>query len=139
MQKEPRINKTKEQIQAEMKHKEKVAHMKDVVRRIFPLLSVPTIYDAQTTLNAITGFIKADLEEKMDKVKVIDTTIDLSKEKESEIKTAMLAIIEEFKDEPADEFAQTIDRLSRAFSEFGSSKFVKNPISDIKLEDILAS
>ena len=65
MQNKPRINKSKEQILADMASKQKVEHIKEVVRKVFPLLKVPTIYDGQTTLNALTGFIKADLEEKI--------------------------------------------------------------------------
>ena len=50
----------------------------------------------------------------------------------------MLAIIETFKDEPAEDLSQTFERLSRTFGEFGSSKFVKQPMSVVELKDILA-
>ena len=133
-----RKNKSKTEITEDMKRTQKVAHMKEVVSKVFPLLKVPTIYDAQTTLNAVSGFIKADLEEKLEAIKLNTVEINLSKETDSEIKTAMLAIIEEFKDEPAQELSATLERLGRAFGEFGSIKFLKNPMDDIKLEDILA-
>lgn len=131
-----RINKTKDQIAEDIVRQQKVAHIKDIVRRIFPLLEVPTIYDAQTTLNALVGFIKADLEEKTQKVKVGDISIDLSKE--SEITTAIKNITDLFLDEPAEEFAQTLDRLSKAFGDYGSMRFVKNPMTEIKVDDLVA-
>ncbi len=134
----PRTNKSKEQILLEMKQMEKVKHIKEVVRKVYPLLDVDTIYDAQTVLNAIQGFVKVDLEERLDQIKLSDLKLDFSKEKDSKIKTAMQAIVEVMKEEPADEFSQTIERLSRAFSDFGAQKFLKNPMTDLKIDEILA-
>lgn len=136
--KTPRINKSKEQISAEIKALEKVKHIKEVVRKVYPLLNVETIYDGQTVLNALQGFIKVELEERVDKIKLSDLSLTFKDEKDSDIKKAMLTIVEELKDEPADEFSQTIERLSRAFSDFGAQKFLKNPMTDLKLEEILA-
>jgi len=134
----PRINKTKDQIAEDIKRTQKVAHLKEVVKIVFPLLTTETIYDAQTALNALVGFVKADLQEKQDAVKMSEVVIDLSKEKESSITKAMEVIKEALKDEPADEVSQTLERLSRAFGEFGSMKFLKNPMSELKLEELLA-
>lgn len=134
----PRINKTKDQIAQEMKQLAKVKHIKEVVRKVYPLLDVDTIYDAQTVLNAIQGFIKVDLEERLDKIKLNDLALNFDKEKDSKIKTAMQIIVKEFADEPADEFSQTIERLARAFSDFGAQKFLKNDMKSLKIEEILA-
>lgn len=137
--KTPRINKTKEQIQADMKQIEKVKHIKEVVRKVYPLLEgVDSIYEAQTVLNALQGFIKVELEKVVDKITVGVLPLELEKEKDSKIKGAILSIALAMKDEPADEFSQTIERLARAFSDFGSNKFLKNPMSELKIEDILA-
>lgn len=136
--KTPRINKTKEQILSDIKQKQKVEHIKEVVRKVYPLLDVDTIYDAQTVLNAIQGFIKVDLEERLDKIKLSDLALNFDKEKDSKIKTAMQTIVKELADEPADEFSQTIERLARAFSDFGAQKFLKNDMGSLKIEEILA-
>ncbi len=133
-----RTNITKAQIENEMAQKQKVEHIKAVVRKVYPLLDVDSIYDAQTVLNAIQGFIKVDLEERLDKIKLSDLNLEFEKEKDSKIKSAMQAIVKEMADEPADDFSQTIERLSRAFADFGSQKFLKNPMSELKIEDILA-
>lgn len=135
---EKRTNKTKEQIEADIQSLQRVNHMKEIIRKIYPLLEVPTIYDAQTTLNAFAGYAKADIQEKTEAIKVGDLKIDLSKQDDSPIKTAMLAIADAFEDEPAETFIKTIERLSQAFSEYGAMKFVNNPLTEIKLEDILA-
>lgn len=135
---EKRQNKTKEQIEADILSLQRVNHMKEIVRKIFPLLEVPTIYDGQTVLNAFSGFAKADLQEKLEAIKIGDLNIDLSKQEENPIKNAMIAIADLFADEPAETFIKTIERLSQAFSEYGATKFVKNPMTDMKLQDILA-
>lgn len=135
----PRLNKSKEQIQSEINQVEKVKHIKDVVRRVYPLLQdVDSIYDAQTVLNALQGFIKVDLETVLDEITIGYLAMEFEQEKDSKIKEAMLAIVKEMADEPADEFSQTIERLARAFSDYGSTKFLKNPMSELKIEDILA-
>ena len=135
-----RTNKTKEQIVTDLKQIEKVKHIKQVVRDIFPKLeSVETIYDAQTVLNALQGFIKVELEKELDKIKLKDLDLKFKEEKDSKIKKAMVEIVRFMADEPADEFSQTIERLSRVFSDFGAQKFLKNPMSEIKLDEILAS
>lgn len=134
-----RINKTKEQITAEIKQVEKIKHIKEVVRKVYPLLqNVDSIYDAQTVLNALQGFIKVDLETLLDEITVGYLAMEFEQEKDSKIKDAMLAIVKEMANEPADEFSQTIERLARAFSDYGSTKFLKNPMSELKIEDILA-
>ena len=133
-----RKNKSKEEIMTDIKQREKVAHIKEVVKKVYPLLAVDTIYDAQTVLNAIQGFIKVDLEERLDAIKLSDLKLDFSKESDSKIKTAMEVIVKELADEPADEFSQTIERLARAFSDFGAQKFLKNDMSSLKIEEILA-
>lgn len=136
--KTPRVNKSKEQISAEIKSLEKVKHIKEVVRKVYPLLDVDTIYDGQTVLNALQGFIKVELEEKLDTIKLSDLKLDFKQEKDSKIKKAMVAIVKELKNESADEFSQTIERLARAFSDFGAQKFLKNEMSSLKIEEILA-
>ena len=135
----PRKNKSKDEITEEIKRTQKIAHIKKVVKDIFPKLEVETIYDAQTVLNALSGFIKADLEDKTIEIKLGDLDIDLKKEKESKIKKSMVEIIRFMADEPAMDFAEILDRLSKAFYDFGATKFIKGPMSEVSLEDLLAS
>ena len=133
-----RRNKSKDQIVEEMKHKDNVAHIKDVVGKIFPLLKVDTIYDAQTVVNALSGFIMAHTEAKLKEIKLNEVTIDLSKEDESKIKTSMLAIIDLMKDEGAKELSEILERLGKTFSQYGSHEFLKKPMSAISIDNILA-
>lgn len=130
-------NKSKAQIADDMRRIAQNKHVKEVVQKIFPLLKVPTIYDGQTVVNAIAGFIKADLEEKTDVVKMSEVVIDLSKEKENEIKTSMVAIIELMKDEKAQDLSQILEKMGQVFSQYGSEKFLKNPMSSLLLNEIL--
>jgi predicted hydrocarbon binding protein len=134
-----RKNKSKEEIVEDIKRTEKVKQIKETVRKVYPLLEpLDTIYDAQTVCAALAGLIKADVEEKLEKFKLSDVEIDLSKEKDSKIKVQMIALLDLLKDEPAQDLSQVLERLGRAFSDFGSTKFLKNPMSELKIEDILA-
>lgn len=134
-----RINKTKEEVASDIKRAEKVAHMKDVVRAIYPLLEgQSTIYDAQTVVNALSGFITAHIEKKVLDIKLNDIEIDLSKEDPSKIKSSIVDIIALMKDESAQELTETLERLGRALSQYSANTFMKKPMAEIKLEDILA-
>jgi uncharacterized protein YaaQ len=134
-----RVNKSKEQISAEMAHINKVAQIKDMVKRFFPKLeNVESIYDAQTVVNALAGFIDANVEKQVAKIKLQDIEIDLSKEEDSEIKKAILAIMEEFKDESAQELSETLERFGSTLTKFAADKFLREPMTTLKLEDILA-
>ncbi len=136
--KTPRVNKSKEQIEADLKQIEKVKHIKHIVRETFPLLKVDTIYDAQTVLNALQGFIKVELEKRVDDIKIRDLNLSFKEEKDSNIKETMVNIIRFMAEESADDFSQIAERLARAFSDFGAQKFLKNPMDSLKIEEILA-
>jgi hypothetical protein len=132
-------NKTKQEIINEIKHTEDVKTIKKIITDIYPLISeLDTIYDAQTTLGAVSGFIKADLDEKIRKIKVSEVEIDVSKEKELKIKAIIEKIVKKVKDESAQDVSETLERLARAFSDFGAIEFVKGPMDKVKLDDILA-
>lgn len=134
-----RINKSKDEIASDIAHARKVAHIKDVVREIFPKVAeMESIYDAQTVVNALSGFIEAHIEKKLGDIKLSEITIDLSKEEDSAIKTAMIALIESFQAEGAKELAETLERFGRTLSSYGADKFLKNPMNTITIDDILA-
>lgn len=133
-----RKNSTKEEIVAQIEMDAKVAHLKNLIRAMFPYLEpVDTIYDAQTVVNALSGFIQAHVEKKLSEIKLSDIVIDLSKEEESKIKTSILALMELLKDEPASDLSKTLERLGRALSEFGANKFLKQPMTEISITDIV--
>lgn len=134
-----RINKSKDEISADIKRIEKVNHMKEVVRAIYPLIeSQDTIYDAQTVVNALSGFITAHIEQKVLEIKLKDLPIDLSKEDPSKIKSSIVDLIALMKDESAQELTETLSRFGTALSQYSASTFMKKPMSEIKLEDIVA-
>jgi hypothetical protein len=134
-----RVNKSKEEIVSDFAKVEKIAHIKEVVRKVFPLLeNMKTIYDGQTTVNALAGFIDAHVEKKVGGIKLSEINVDLSHEEDSEIKTAILEIIAMFPDESAQELSETLERLGRTLSQFAADKFLKEPMSTIKISDILS-
>lgn len=134
-----RVNKSKEEISTEIAHTEKTNHLKEVVRSMFPVLEkVDTIYDSQTTVNALSGFITALIEKKVSDIKLSDLEIDLSKEEDSKIKTAILEIMELMKDENAQELSETLERFGSTLGKLGAHKFLEKPMNEITIDDILS-
>jgi hypothetical protein len=134
-----RINKAKEEIAAEMKRKAEIEHQKKLVRAMFPILdSVESIYDAQTVVNALSGFIKADMEDKLSQLKVSDMEIDLKKEEDGPIKTAILELQELFSKEGAEDASKLLERFGAMLSQFSSREYMKNPMTSIKPDDFIA-
>jgi len=139
MNKKPqRKNLSKEDIVKEMEQKQKVVHLKEVVRMIYPTLEkVDTIYDAQTAINALAGFIDLEIEKKLKQIKMADIVIDLSGQEQGKITDAMNELIGLLKDESAEEASETLDRLAQVFGQFGMHKFLKGPMSDLKVTELV--
>ena len=134
-----RVPKTKEQLKDEMKFQQKVTHLKEVVTQLFPVLEkVDTIYDAQTVVNALSGFITAHVEKKVVEIKLKEIEIDLSAEEDSKIKSAIMELIAMFPEESAQELSENLERLGSVFSKFAADKFLKQPMSELKVTDIVA-
>ena len=134
-----RVNKNKQEIISDFKHQEKVAHIKEIVKAIYPILEdVDCIYDAQTVVNALSGFIEVHTSHELNKIKLSTVDIDLSKEEDSKIKTAMLKIVDLMKDESANELSETLERLGRTLSEYSAHTYMKQGMDKININDILA-
>lgn len=134
-----RVNKSKEQILNDMDHAKKVAHIKEMVRQLFPLVeNVDTVYDAQTAVNALSGFIAAHIENKVALIKLSELPIDLSGEEDSKIKTSIVAIMELFKDESAQELSETLERLGSTLQQFIVHTHMSAPMNTIKIDDLVS-
>lgn len=133
-----RVNKTKDEIAKEMAHRAKVEHQKALARRMFPLLEVESIYDGQTALNALSGYIKFEIAVRESKLKINDLLLDLKKEPDTQITKVMEALKAEFQDEPAKELSELMERMAKTLEAFIARKYINNPMSEIKLEDIVA-
>lgn len=134
-----RVNKSKDEILAQMESQIRIEHMKVVARKVFPLLEgQATIYDGQTVVNAAAGFVKQGLQEKADLIKVGDLTISLDKEKPLVIKSAVEQIIAILADEPAEDAADLLERMGSTLGQYSAGKYMKNPMSDISMDDFIA-
>lgn len=133
-----RVNKTKDEIAKEMAHRAKVEHQKALARRMFPLLEVESIYDGQTALNALSGYIKFEIAVRESKLKINDLLLDLKKEPDTQITKVMEALKAEFQDEPAKELSELMERMAKTLEAFIARKYINNSMSEIKLEDIVA-
>jgi hypothetical protein len=134
-----RVNKIKDQIKADMDKIHKVEREKTLVKMMFPLIETQkTIYDAQTTLQALSGFIKLKIEEKVSEFKVQDLKFDLSKEEDSEIKTSILTLIDMLAPENAKDTAGLLERFGNSLAQYSAHVFMKKPMSDVPMEDIIA-
>ena len=138
MQKKKRIPKSKDELKVQMAHLQKIERMKRLARLVWPkIIDLKTIYDAQTALNAASGFIKQDLAIKTDNILVNDLTITL-KEKQSAVKTAVEELIELLGTESASEAANLMEKMANSLGQYGASQFMKNPVKDIDINDFIA-
>lgn len=138
MLKKQRNNLSKEQIKEQIANEAKIQHIKGIVRTAFPLIQkVDTVYDAQTAVNALGGLIEAEIENKVRAIKLSELTIDLSKEKDSKIKTAILKLYDAFKDESAQEFAETMERIGTTLQAHVANEGMKGKMK-IKVDDIVS-
>lgn len=134
-----RVNKTKKEIVNDMQMQDKVKHIKEVVRNIFPMIEkLDSVYDAQTAVNALSGFISAYIEQRVAVIKLSELPIDLSKEEESNIKTAILEIMELLKDESAQEVSETLERLGTTLQQYIIHTHMTQPMSSIKIDDLVS-
>lgn len=139
IKKPQRKNMQKDDIVAEMIKKQKVQALKDLVRKMYPILEkLDTIYDAQTTVNALAGFIDLEVEKKLKLIKMSDIKIDLAGQEKSKITVAIGELIKLLKDESAEEASETMDRLASVFTQFGAHKFLQGPMSGMTVDELVA-
>lgn len=134
-----RVNKSKEEIAAEMKHKAVVSQQKELVKKIFAAIAnQDTVFDGQTVLQALSGFIKYELSQKEATLKINDLLIDLSKQPKGKITKAIAELKVELQNENAKDTAQLLERFGNTLGQYSAATFMKNKMSKIKIEDILA-
>lgn len=140
MIKKPRVNKTKAELIIQQKQEAKIAHSASLVKIMFPLLETQeSIYDAQTALHALGGYIEYGLKIKDEGLKVgeLGLKIELEKEKDSKVKTVMLDILGLIEIENARDTMILVRKLADVMGQFGASQFVKGPMTNIKITDIV--
>ena len=135
-----RSNKNKEEILEQMQVATRVASQKELAKLIFPLLGTDkkTVYDAQTVLGAIAGYVKLEMLKKEEALLVSDVPFDLSKEPESAIKTAMLEIMKLIQGKKAKDVVDLFDLMASKLPQYLAGVHMKEPAEDIKVEDFIA-
>lgn len=130
---------SKDDLEVQIRATQANDHIKEVCKEIFPLLEgLDTIYDSQTAVNALSGFILAHVENALCAIKMNEIKIDLSKEEDSKIKDVVLKMAEMLQGEPAKALSSILDRMGQVFSRLGAEKFLKQPMSAVTLDDIIA-
>lgn len=134
-----RVNKNKEELAQLAAHKADIERQKSLIRAIWPDITKDlTIYDAQTVVNALGGFIKFELERKQDEIKVADLAIDVANEKDEKLRTAMEAVLKVFNDQKAFDGAQLLERLGKTLGMYSAHMYMKGNMDTLKVEDIVA-
>lgn len=135
----PRQNKSKAQLEAEVAHRQEVDRDKQLVKLMWPFLSnLKSIYEAQTVVSGMSGMIKFQAEQKMKEYQVKDLVVDISKEKDEDIKRSFINILGLLENENAVHIADLLRRFGDNFSRLATNRFLKNPVSELTIEDILA-
>jgi hypothetical protein len=134
----PRVNKKKEEIATKMKQDAKMAKLISLVKMMWPMVeNQEKIYNAQTVFFATAGFIEAGIKEKEDKMTVGSLGIDLSKQEECLEKESMKKILGLIEIENARDMADMCKKIGDHIGQFGASEFVKGPMSNIKVTDLV--
>lgn len=137
--KKPRVNKTKAELLQELERQAKIQREISLCKLFWPFVGeLDSIYDAQTAVNALAGFISYEVRKKSDELKVQDLAIDLTKEPESKIKDAVLALQGLIGPENAVTTASLLDRFGKTLAQYSAAQFMKKPMKDLKVEDIIA-
>lgn len=132
-----RINKEKDQIKAEMLLKQEIAVEEKISRLVFPILQRQnTIYEAQTILHGLAGYIHHAIENATNKLTVSDLSVDVSKEKE-EIGKAINEIYDIVKDQKADLMAKFLKRYGDMLGYYGAQQYLKQPASDLDEDELI--
>lgn len=122
-----------------MEHTANIQHQKTLARIIFPLIeSQKTIYDAQTAVNALAGYIKLEIAKKAALTTIKDLPIDFSKEEDSPIKESMTAILPALQSENADKTSALLEKIGSSLAQFAAGKYMENPMSIIHVDDFIA-
>ena len=141
MPKPKRQNKSKEQLVSEMKHLQTIQREKDLVRVMFPhIADMSTIYNAQTALNALSGFIKFEMDKRMGEINVseLDLLPYIEKEKASDIKSAIYSLIGQLGPEKAKDVSGLLERFGTGLAQFSAQEFMKQPMKKIKVDQLVA-
>lgn len=150
MPKQKRTNKSKDEIlydirqkeqieRDETKRKDKVDREKALCKLIWPFIETQdTIYDAQTVLNALSGYITFSLTKKYEDIKVSNLDLDFTKEPESKLKTAIVSLAGLVALEGAKDSASLLERFGKTLAQYGSSQYLKKPMATLKMKDIIA-
>lgn len=133
-----RTNKSKSEILAQVKHDEKTKRMVTLVKLMWPFVeSQASIYDTQTVMQAVAGFIELGVKQKQEALKVGDIKVDLSEEEDSVIKAAVVNVLDLLAQENAMESVILTRKFAETLGQYGSAQFLKNPMSSIKVTDIV--
>lgn len=138
-----RTNKTKEELVEEVRKAAAVNHQIELAKKIYPLIQdQKSIYDAQTALNAAAGYIQFGVNKRMKDISLSDVMPDileaLTKEKKSAIKTSVEEIIQLLTKEKTEGMVALLQRFGKTLGEYSSTRYMKNPMSVIKLKDIIS-
>lgn len=134
-----RANLTKEQLESRIEYNLEIERQKALARKIFPFIeNMKTVYDGQTVVNAVAGYLKFELLKCEEALKVSDVPIDLSNEKSSEIKTAMEGIIDAVQMDSAKETIALLETMGSKLPGYLAGVHMKDPMDTIKIGDFIA-
>ena len=124
----------------EVKNKANIEHQRTVARLVFPVVEpLETVYDAQTAFIAVSGLIKQGLILAEAKLKVADLELDTKFEKETPVTEAIMKILELVKDEPAQDADTLLEKMGNSLPQFLGLRAIKGPMSQVAMDDFIAS
>lgn len=134
-----KVERSKEEIKAELNNKAVVTQEKKDAREIFEALKlVDTIYDAQTVALYVSGYLTFEIQKKSSQYVVGDLPLVTSKEKNKKLKASVEALLETIKFKNATEVASLLKRMGDTIAQYGAAQYLKKPMSEFKVTDIIS-
>lgn len=135
----PRKSKSKKELIEDIARRERIDRQRALAKTMFPFVAdLPTIYDAQTVMNALAGYIEFGFKKKAQEITVAAAMCDFSKEEDGPLKSAVVALHGLLEHEPAEDAVTILKRFGDGLPQFVAGRGLKEPMSTIKMDDFIA-
>lgn len=130
---------SKSEIEASIKTGLAVEKSKTLARKIFPAIAnMDTVYDGQTVLNALAGYIENEIQKRSFALTVEDLGLNFDMEKESPIKDAVIELLASVNMERAIEAADMMKLMSSKLPGYLAGVHMKDKMETITIDQFIA-
>lgn len=134
-----RSNASKQELELIQAQQGRITRQKAIAKIIFPALQeLDTVYDAQTVVQAVSGFIKYAIETRLQALKVSDLTLDSGKGGNVKVRESIQKVLDLVANSSAEEVEGILSIMGQKFPEYFATKGLKEPMSSIPENEFIA-